>query len=60
MDKILEQGIFISESEMSKMIETRNSICNKFTAIMLEKEDSTKSKLETVKDYLNDVEINEK
>ena len=36
MDKVLEQGIFISESEMSQMEETKNSNFNKFTTIMLE------------------------
>ena len=28
MDKILEQGIFISKREMSEMVEPMNSICN--------------------------------
>ena len=55
MDKTLEQDFFISEREMSQVEETRNSICNKFTTILFEEEDSIKSKLQTVKDYLNDV-----
>ena len=55
MDKILEQGTFISEREMSEMVETRSCICNKYTAITFEKEDSTKSNLQTVKDYLKDM-----
>ena len=47
MDNIIEQGIFISENEMSQMEETKNSICNKFTTIMFEEKDSTKSKIAT-------------
>ena len=60
MDKILEQGIFISKTEMSKKKETNISIRNKFTTITFEENVSRNSKLQTVKDYLMDVVNNEK
>ena len=44
MDKILDQGIFASEREMSQMEETRNSIYNKFTSIAFENDVSSKNK----------------
>ena len=52
MDKTLEQGIFVSESEMSLKEETKFSIYNKSTTIAFEEKDSRKSKLKTVIDYL--------
>ena len=57
MDKLLEQGIFISESEMSQLEGTKNYIFNKFTTIMFEEEDSIKSKLQVVQEYFKDVEL---
>ena len=60
MDKILEQGIFISKTDMSKKKETKISIHNKFTTLTFEENVSRNSKLQTVKDYLMDVVNNEK
>ena len=60
MDKILEQGIFLGEHEMRQMVETRVSLYNKFTTTTFEDKDSIKSKMQTVKDFLKNVETNKK
>ena len=47
--------------QMDKILEdTKNSICNKFTTIMFEEKDSIKSKLQLMKEYLEDAESNQK
>ena len=58
MDKTLDQGIFISEREMSLMEETKYSVLYKFTTITFETENSNRSKLQVVTDYLKDAENN--
>ena len=60
MDTILEQGIFISENEMSHTEETMISICIKFTTMKFEEADLIKSKSQMVKEYLQDAKNNEK
>ena len=59
-DKVLEQGIFISENEMSQMEETKASLLYKFCIITFDDEIFTKSKIQTVQDYLNNAIQNEK
>ena len=58
MDKTLHQGIFISKREMSQMEETKYPVLNKFTTITFETNDSNRSKLQVVTDYLKDAENN--
>ena len=53
MGKVLEQGLYFSENEMSQMAEAKKFILYKFATITLEVEILTKSKLQTVEDYLN-------
>ena len=59
MDNILAQGIFLSAKEMSQMEETKFSLFNRFTTITFEEKDPTKSKMQAVEDFLNDMEIND-
>ena len=44
MDNIMEQGIFLSDQEMSQMVETNFSPYNKFTTITFEEKDPLKAK----------------
>ena len=53
MDELLEQGIYICETEMSQLEETKKSFLCKFTTIQLSEE-------EAIKNYLKYVEQNEK
>ena len=51
---------FISENEMSQMEGTNASLLYKFCTITCDDEIATKSKMQTVQDYLNDSIQNEK
>ena len=55
VDRVLEQGIFVYENELSDVEGTRNYIPYKFFTIMVGDEDFSKSKPQAVQDYLNGV-----
>ena len=59
-DKVLEQGIFVSENEMSQMEETKASLLYKLCTITFDNEIATKNKFQPVQDYLNEAIQNEK
>ena len=60
LNETLGQGIYVSEREMTDLNENKNSICNKFISIEFNKEDATRSKRQTIAEYLWDVVDNAK
>ena len=60
LNETLGQGIYVSEREMTDLNENKNSICNKFISIEFNKEDATRSKRQTIAEYLRDVVDNAK
>ena len=52
LNDTLGQGIYVSEREMTDLEENENSICNKFISIEFNKEDATRSKRQTIAEYL--------
>ena len=60
LNKILGQGIFISEREMTDLAENKHSISNKLISIEFNKEDATRSKRQAIAEYLRDVVDNAK
>ena len=59
MESILAHGIFHNESKMTKMKCRRFSLYYNFTNITFEEKDRNKSKMQTVKDVLKNMEIND-
>jgi len=60
LNEVLQQGIFASEQEMDQLVETKDSIFNKFVTIPFGNEDASRSMKQAIEEYLKDVKINAK
>ena len=58
LKEVLQQGIFAQE--MDQLVETKDSIFNKFVTIPFGNEDASRSMKQAIEEYLKDVKINAK